>query len=1023
MESRILKNSIFLALILVGIFLFAHESQVYGDKTTHPGLTNEVARFFNYYAIDKLTSQEIVWLKQGSVEEDVPPRWVNHFYDPIYDKGYVLGMTSKLWAQNSQKQAGFAFASLDDNGFSNSDYSWDRAIYDYKTGNKQRAFIALGHILHLIEDATVPDHTRLDVHLGDWKVFNDQSPYEEYTRQFNDQNLNLSDKYISQNLKPVLYDSLNEYFDKTANYSNNRFFSEDTIDGSNFTLPNLNILHNYEFVKEENGFIQYYGILKDGDWLYKLVRLEGSIKDNIFTSERETINDPLILSDYWSRLSQKSIINGAGVIALFLKQARSRDLSSLNVYKYQSLASLLANLFNSENNQEPNDSAKSDDLAVFDFERDSGDISAVETEDIYTNYGSNQDYPNYQTEIISAGYQESDSNFLPALTPVFEENNSTSAADEIETMQPIGGFEAVSASSATSTVAFLPVDNLGTPTFPEKIASIATSSQEPLPQEPEQNQAASTAPLAISDFAAEQGVERGLVNLSWSIPLGAEYFDIRFSQLPIIDLSASDSVSTASEFSIWKDLATSSVLASGSMNSISASFFEPEQNYYFAIKSVNSAGESAISNIASFSAPNLPGSVVFSEIGWMGDGYDSSNEWIELYNRSEQEINLENWRLKGGHGGPDIIFGVSPENQASSLSLTIPSHGYFLIKRTADDFYTQVSADWAGSFGSGAGMGLDNSCETMSLIDPAGKSSDFVPCSGSGSWLSGTTMNTYYGPAAIPMSRVSMEWPSSDPENWDMLTATPQIYHASYLTLKSENIISKFRNPASVLVKDKFNRAYLFDETSIVAGDVLEMRPGAKIAIISGNTQNINFNFSEFKVKATPDDPAVIESYEAGQWGRITLMGSTASVQNLIVKNSGRFTESFTIDGSDACFDNLKIENPGNAFLRSEDSKIAIENSVFDGNNALLWGFSFNDSEVSVKNSVFKNMNICIDARNSNVLLENVVFENCGTGLFTVSSSVSHVGLEFINVGVPVVPIDLLVLSSTSSSSSDAEIQ
>ena len=44
-------------------------------------------------------------------------------------------------------------------------------------GDKEKAMFALGHILHLIEDSSVPDHTRNDPHPND-------SPYEKWTSKF-----------------------------------------------------------------------------------------------------------------------------------------------------------------------------------------------------------------------------------------------------------------------------------------------------------------------------------------------------------------------------------------------------------------------------------------------------------------------------------------------------------------------------------------------------------------------------------------------------------------------------------------------------------------------------------------------------------------------------------------------------------------------------------------------------------------------------------------------------------------------
>ncbi len=40
-----------------------------------------------------------------------------------------------------------------------------------------------------------------------------------------------------------------------------------------------------------------------------------------------------------------------------------------------------------------------------------------------------------------------------------------------------------------------------------------------------------------------------------------------------------------------------------------------------------------------------PGPVVFSEIMWMGSGASSADEWIELYNRSSESIDLSGWTV------------------------------------------------------------------------------------------------------------------------------------------------------------------------------------------------------------------------------------------------------------------------------------------------------------------------------------------------------------------------------------------
>jgi hypothetical protein len=77
--------------------------------------------------------------------------------------------------------------------------------------------------------------------------------------------------------------------------------------------------------------------------------------------------------------------------------------------------------------------------------------------------------------------------------------------------------------------------------------------------------------------------------------------------------------------------------------------------------------------------------VVISEIQVAGES-DADDEFVELYNPTEADINLSGWSLT------KKISNGSESNLDSSLSGTIPSHGYYLI--TPQEGYTgATSAD------------------------------------------------------------------------------------------------------------------------------------------------------------------------------------------------------------------------------------------------------------------------------------------------------------------------------------------
>ena len=86
-------------------------------------------------------------------------------------------------------------------------------------------------------------------------------------------------------------------------------------------------------------------------------------------------------------------------------------------------------------------------------------------------------------------------------------------------------------------------------------------------------------------------------------------------------------------------------------------------------------------------AASDPKQVVFSELMWMGSNASSADEWIELYNRSDDEIDLSGWTItrlgKDGEeamvlieqgrlspGGTFLIANYSPDNSQSMLAVS-----------------------------------------------------------------------------------------------------------------------------------------------------------------------------------------------------------------------------------------------------------------------------------------------------------------------------------------------------------------
>jgi len=117
---------------------------------------------------------------------------------------------------------------------STANQTYNRAIYEYIKGNKKEAFYALGHTLHLLQDLTSVPHTRADVHISK----NDSSSYEIRSAGKSVNDFQLLFNKLKNN--PIIKrNNIDDYFYNVALYTNNRFYSEDTIADVDYKKPEL----------------------------------------------------------------------------------------------------------------------------------------------------------------------------------------------------------------------------------------------------------------------------------------------------------------------------------------------------------------------------------------------------------------------------------------------------------------------------------------------------------------------------------------------------------------------------------------------------------------------------------------------------------------------------------------------------------------------------------------------------------------------------------------------------------------
>lgn len=132
--------------------------------------------------------------------------------------------------------------------------------------------------------------------------------------------------------------------------------------------------------------------------------------------------------------------------------------------------------------------------------------------------------------------------------------------------------------------------------------------------------------------------------------------------------------------------------------------------------------------LVAFAAANRPvgeNTLIISEVGWGGTAAGSSDEWIELYNTTDNAVDLTGWRIHDGDGGLNI-----------ELTGTIQPDSFYLLERTDDNTISDIPADliYTGA--------MANDGESLFLRDGAGEPVDTANGNGGG-WPAGSGAPLY----------------------------------------------------------------------------------------------------------------------------------------------------------------------------------------------------------------------------------------------------------------------------------------
>jgi len=301
------------------------------------------------------------WIGDGGVNEDDYVRPRNHFYDPITNKG--LSVKGKSVGESASEWATLPIGVQD--------FSWNdvRAYYrnaltapekETRETNFAKTFRGLGQIMHLVQDMSIPAHTRNDDHvyipLIPYVAKGD--PYEKWAENNIDQRTPFGTKYTAYAYEPYNKDSflIPQLFDSgqypdvdnkldpnitvsqknigLAEYTNANFLSNGTIFkdfGYPSYKPGISMAENPATIGGKR--VLYLKKIGEGETINHFARA-GRFLEKLPAEYKElnlTIKDDNIHQDYANLLISRAIGYSSQVLKYFFRGQLDVTLGDGNI--------------------------------------------------------------------------------------------------------------------------------------------------------------------------------------------------------------------------------------------------------------------------------------------------------------------------------------------------------------------------------------------------------------------------------------------------------------------------------------------------------------------------------------------------------------------------------------------------------------------------------------------------------------------------------------------------------------------
>lgn len=381
---------------------------------------------------------------------------------------------------------------------------------------------------------------------------------------------------------------------------------------------------------------------------------------------------------------------------------------------------------------------------------------------------------------------------------------------------------------------------------------------------------------------------------------------------------------------------------------------------------------------------SLSKGVVINEIAWMGTVADTSDEWIELYNTTESEIDLSGWTLKSEDESPNIIF---------SEGTIIDAGGYFLLERTDNDAISDILADFIFT---GALKNSPN-CEILYFYNANNQLIDKTVCLENGNWPAGQN-----SPDKISMERINSQLQGDDITNWQ----NNRIFSKNGKDKDNNDIYGTPRQPNSNLAQnikitelpfDNFDELTFHTSNSpfiiwidliIPENKKLTIEKGVVLRINSGITITVE---GEILAQGTEENKIIFTSFydsaydgigvenSKNYWRQIILdnVDNSTKFENCVFKYGGVGRNQtagvvMSIDGGYPEFNKVKFEKFVSYAMQLNTSSALVENSEFYGTIPI----KIVSGNPTIKGNYFKGGSIAIDLKDSPALIKNNTFKD-----------------------------------------------